>query len=573
MRRKPVADWTMDELKDILQRVRQALGERDYTVMYSVIETLDYVTHLAKDKQAAEIYRILVGAKSEKTRHVLRLLDLEREAKEAAAAEAQSKHSASASAAEPSVGATQQDGSEPASTATPHRSAEEPQGGKKKRKGHGRHGADDYTGARRIPVHLESMKAGDRCPCGMGNLYDIDASPLIRIVGQAPIHADIYNRQQLRCNTCGEVFRAEAPEAVGEEKYDATSCAMVAVFKYGNGFPFYRMERLQANLGIPLPASTQWEMVLNAAQPIQPVFDELIHQAADGEVLYNDDTSVKILEFLKHNRVVEDKDFPGRTGVFTTGIVSTREGRKIALFFSGRKHAGENLADVLARRARELSSPIQMCDGLSRNLPRQLKVILGNCLAHGRRHVIEAAANFPEECAYILETLGKVYHNDALARERGMTPPQRLTFHQAESGPLMDQLKIWFAQQIDEKRCEPNSGLGSAIAYMQKRWQELTLFLRVPGAPLDSNIVERALKRAILHRKSALFFKTKRGAGVGDLFMSLIHTCELSDVNAFDYLTVLQQNTDHLAREPSQWMPWNYIQTLASVNPAASVPN
>lgn len=561
----------MDELKDILERVRQALGERDYTVMHSVVETLDYLTHLAKDQQAAEIYRILVGAKSEKTRHVLRLLDLEREAKEAEAAEAQSKDSASA-AADPNVGATPQDGPEPASTATPHRSAEDQQGGKKKRKGHGRNGADDYTGARRIPVHLKSMKAGDRCPCGMGNLYDIDASPLIRIVGQAPIHADIYNRQQLRCNTCGEVFRAEA-EAVGEEKYDATSCAMVAIFKYGSGFPFYRMERLQENLGIPLPASTQWEMVLNAAQRILPVFDELIRQAADGEVLYNDDTSVKILEFLKHNRVVEDKDFPGRTGVFTTGIVSTREGRKIALFFSGRKHAGENLADVLARRAQELSTPIQMCDGLSRNLPRQLKVILCNCLTHSRRHFIEAAANFPEDCAYILETLGKVYHNDALARERGMTPHQRLTFHQAESALLMDQLKIWLAQQIDEKRCEPNSGLGSAITYMQKRWVELTRFLHVPGAPLDSNIVERALKRAILHRKSSLFFKTKRGAGVGDLFMSLIHTCELSGVNAFEYLTVLQQNSDHLAREPSQWMPWNYIQTLASLHPGVSVPN
>jgi hypothetical protein len=214
---------------------------------------LDYLTHLAKDEQAAEIYRILVGSKSEKTRHVLRVLDLEREAKEAAAAEQQSEHRATA--AEPNVGATQ-GGPEPASTATDG-SAEDQQGGKKKRKGHGRNGADDYTGARRIAVYLESMKAGDRCPCGMGNLYDIPDSPLTRIVGQAPIHADIYNRQQLRCNTCGEVFRAEAPEGVGEEKYDATSCAMVAVFKYGNGFPFYRMERLQGNLGIPLPASTQ----------------------------------------------------------------------------------------------------------------------------------------------------------------------------------------------------------------------------------------------------------------------------------------------------------------------------
>jgi hypothetical protein len=571
MRRRPVADWTMDELKDILKRARQALGERDYAVMHSVVETLDYLTHLAKDKQAAEIYRILVSSKSEKTRDVLRLLDLERESHEAAAADGESEPGASASASESDT-ATTKDGP-PAATPASEPTAEDTPTDKNKRKGHGRNGADDYTGARRIPVHLDSMKAGDRCPCGMGNLYELAASPLIRIVGQAPIHADIYDLEKLRCNTCGEIFTADAPEGIGTEKYDATSCTVVAVFKYGSGVPFYRMERLEANFGIPLPASNQWEMVLDAAQRIQPVFHELIRQAADGEVLYNDDTSIKILEFLKHNRVVEDKDFPKRTGVFTTGIVSTRDGRKIALFFSGRKHAGENLADVLAQRARELPAPIQMCDALSRNLPRQLKVILGNCLTHGRRHFIEAAANFPEECAYILETLGKVYHNDAITRERGMTAEVRLTFHQAQSGPLMDQMKNWFVQQIDQKRCEPNSGLGSAIAYMQKRWEELTLFLRVPGAPLDSNIVERALKRVILHRKSSLFYKTKRGARVGDLFMSLIHTCQLSEVNAFQYLTVLQQNADHLAREPGRWMPWNYIQTLATINAPPSVQN
>jgi hypothetical protein len=129
---------------------------------------------------------------------------------------------------------------------------------------------------------------------------------------------------------------------------------------------------------------------------------------------------------------------PGRTGVFTTGIVSTQEGRKITLFFSGRKHAGENLADVLAERAKELPAPIQMCDALPRNLPGELKVILANCLTHGRRYFVEAAANFPEECRYILELLGKVYHNDAISREQAMTPDVRLKFHQIESAPLMD---------------------------------------------------------------------------------------------------------------------------------------
>jgi len=188
----------MDELKDILKRVRQALGERDYAVMHSVVETLDYLTHLAKDKQAAEIYRILVSSKSEKTRDVLRVLDLERDAEEAAATEGKSKDDAAAPTAETDAAATKEDVAEPAPTATNPTSEDKPSD-KNKRKGHGRNGAGNYTAARRIPVYLESMKAGDRCPCGMGNLYDIDASPLIRIVGQAPIHADIYDLQKLRC--------------------------------------------------------------------------------------------------------------------------------------------------------------------------------------------------------------------------------------------------------------------------------------------------------------------------------------------------------------------------------------
>jgi len=313
--------------------------------------------------------------------------------------------------------------------------------------------------------------------------------------------------------------------------------------------------------------------VRDGAAGMQPVFEELIRQGASGEVRYNDDTSVKILEFLDHERVIEDPKLPGRTGVFTTGIVSTQEGRTIALFFSGRKHAGENLADVLAKRAAELPRPIQMCDALSRNFPRELEVILANCLTHGRRYFVEAAANFPEECRYSLELLGKVYHNDAIAREQTMTPDQRLKFHQTQSTPLMDEMKGWLNKQLDEKLCEPNSDLGSAVTYMLNHWGPLTLFLRVAGAPLDSTIVERALKKAILHRRNSLFYKTQRGARVGDLFMSLIYTCQLSDVNPFDYLTALLRNTDRLAREPAEWMPWNYAQTLASFAVAASAAN
>src|SRR5262249_3054188 len=160
---------------------------------------------------------------------------------------------------------------------------------------------------------------------------------------------------------------AEEPEGVGPDKYDASAVAMVALLKYGSGVPFARLERLEGQLGIPLPAATQWEMAERGATLLKPALDHLIWQAAQGDVLHNDDTGLRILKLAR-----EPSD--RRTGIFTSGIVSLWRGalgaRKIALFFTGRQHAGENLAGLLKQRAREMNSPIQMCDALSRNTPK-----------------------------------------------------------------------------------------------------------------------------------------------------------------------------------------------------------
>jgi hypothetical protein len=239
------------------------------------------------------------------------------------------------------------------------------------------------------------------------------------------------------------------------------------------------------------------------------------------------------------------------------------------LFFTGRQHAGENLIDLLQKRATELEPPIQMCDALSRNAPQPLRVILANCLAHARRHFVDVVKNFPTECRYVLETVGLVFYHDALAREQKMTPDDRLLFHQQKSLPLMEGLHDWCRQQMDERKVEPNSGLGKAVQYLLRHWPELTLFLRLAGAPLDNNICERALKMAILHRKNALFYRTENGAKVGDLFMSLIHTAQLSGINPFDYLTQLLRHAAELSVQPARWMPWSYRATLAESGIAA----
>ena len=321
---------------------------------------------------------------------------------------------------------------------------------------------------------------------------------------------------------------------------------------------------------IPLPASTQWEIVEEVAELLRPAFEELIRQAAQGEIFHNDDTKMKILSLTRESAPArggpeERGSSRERKGLFTSGIVSTKQGQRIALFFTGRRHAGENLAQVLAQRAEGQPPPVQMADALSRNfsnLPEKLKVIIGNCSAHARRRFVEVVSNFPEECRYVLESFAEVYGKDAQAEKRGLSPEERLRFHQEHSGPVMEKLHGWLEAQFAEKKVEPNAGLGSAITYCLKHWERLTLFLRQAGAPLDNNIVERALKKAVLHRKNSLFYKTENGAEVGDLFMSLIHTCELNGANPFDYLIELQKHAEGVAKNPSEWMPWNYRGTL-----------
>ncbi len=247
-----------------------------------------------------------------------------------------------------------------------------------------------------------------------------------------------------------------------------------------------------------------------------------------------------------------------RTGLFTSGVVAraTVTGWPCSLAAaSPRVRIWPGCSRAVLRSCRRRSRCAMPC---SRNLPGELQTILAHCLAHARRQFVDVYDRFPEQCRYLLEALAVVYRNDAIAREPPAIARARLQWHQQESRPTMQQLHDWLKRQLDEKLTEPNSALGGAIRYMLKHWEKLTLFLRQAGAPLDNNLCERALKKAILHRKNALFYKTQNGARVGDLFMSLIYTCQLNQANPFDYLTELQRHPDQLAASPELWMPWNY---------------
>ncbi|WP_297388979.1 IS66 family transposase [Acidiferrobacter sp.] len=546
----PPLELPLADLAAIVERTQtEALTASDHAKLKAAMATLAFLTAelQAKKTSLERLRRMLFGARTEKTRTVL---------KESATEPVPGPETAGSEAQSPSPAGSQ-----------PHPKAP----------GHGRHGVSAYTGARQVTVAHPTLQAGHACPhCGDGTLYrQNEPGTLVRITGMAPLSATVYACARLRCHLCGEVTTAPPPEGVGPEKYDATATSMVGLLKYGAGLPFNRIATLQAGMGIPLPAATQWDLVRAAAKALAPAHAELVRQAAQAPVLYNDDTTMKVLQLTRAQRAaaLADDAATERTGIFTSGIVATEEGRQIALFFTGVRHAGENLAAVLAHRAADRPAPIQMCDGLSRNAPPGFDTVMSSCLAHARRKSVELIEAFPDQVRFVLETLRAVYITDDGARQQGLTPAERLHRHQAESGPRMAALEQWMQTQFAERTIEPNSTLGAALRYMQKRWSELTVFLRVPGAPLDNNLCERILKKAILHRKNALFYRTLNGAHVGDLFMSLIHTAELNHVAPFEYLVALQRHADEVTADPGAWMPWNYQATLGLQNPDPEPPD
>ena len=560
-------DLQLDVLKAILERAKSApISPAEHATLTVAVDTLAFLTQEleAKGTTIDRLRRMLFGASTEKTSNVF------------GDATGHTEHDgADGSAAQDGTGSS---GAVGGATDAPAGPATD----KPKPRGHGRNGAKAYVGADKIPVPHDELHPGDLCPaCQKGKLYRLpQPAVLLRIRAMAPLLASCYEMERLRCNTCGEVFTAATPDGVGPDKYDETAAAMIGLLRYGSGLPFNRIARLERGFGIPLPPPTQWGIVEHAARLMAPAFQELIRQAAQAKVVHNDDTKMKVLELMAGARREADeadddeRDKPAgkRTGIFTSGILADAGAHQIALFFTGRQHAGENLADVLARRAADLPPPIQMCDALSANTAGELKTIVANCVTHARRNFVDVAANFPDECRHVLDQLRLVYQNDAVTRAQQMSDDARLAFHVEHSKKVMDDLKAWMKALLAEHKVEPNSGLGEAINYMTKHWPKLTLFLQQPGAPLDNNAVERILKKAISHRKNSLFYKTLNGAHVGDMFMSFIHTCELVGANPFEYLVALLRHHDRVAATPADWMPWNFTDALARLTSATDPP-
>ena len=434
-----------------------------------------------------------------------------------------------------------------------------------KKPGHGRMPYTIYKNCIEI-ILTNELQHGDHCPhsCG-GKLYKYKAGHIVRVVGR-PI-ADVYHYtvEKLRCNLCLAVVSAEIPPEVGKEKYDAYFKSQLVLSKYYLGMPFYRQENFQSMLGFPLSDATQWDLSEQVAGCGISVFNVLKQQAGNGTVIQNDDTWIRILSVIKQ---IKNGTAGDRTGMYTTNILSYYNEHKIALFLNGRKHAGENMADILKLRDPQAAIAIQMCDALSANIPKGIQTILCNCLSHGVRKFKELVEFFPLECVLILQMLGRIFEYDE--QTKSLDLQTRLEYHQKYSQPIMDELYVYMTKLLAERKVEPNSELGKALKYMLRHWPKLTRFLTVAGAPIDNNLVERALKIAIRNRKAAMFYRTEYSAYIGGVLTSLIYTCHLANKNPQNYLTALQNHKTAVASTPELFLPWNYQDTIAANNEAAS---
>ena len=418
---------------------------------------------------------------------------------------------------------------------------------------------------KKVQHKLDELNKGDRCPeCETGTLYKYDPAQLLRITGQTPYTPELHLSERLRCNACGQFFTASLPEQVladghANQKYGYSARTLMALNKYFAGAPFYRQESMQDILGLSISASTIFDQCEYLANALQPIFNALTQLAADAQHFHLDDTTHRILNQTSVEKKKRNSEkMQTRTGLYASGIIATYDQHDIILFQTNIGHAGEFLDELLEKRQPDKPPPLLMSDALSSNNPTTALALQAACNSHARRQFVDVIHQFPEEVEWVLERYKLVWEYDDHAAQNAMAPKQRLEHHQANSLPVMLEIRHWGSQQLETQNIEANSSLGKAIAYFDRHFARLTLFCKVEGAKIDNNYMESILKLIVRNRKNAYFYKTLAGAAISDVITSNIATAMQSGVNVFDYFNAVQRHHQAVKNNPMQWLPWHW---------------
>ena len=415
--------------------------------------------------------------------------------------------------------------------------------------------------------------------CQRGKLYPYTSAKLLRVTGHVPFEATQHVIEQLRCNACQTLYKAPLPKEVledgeADQHYAYSARALMAINKFYTSTPYYHQENLTDLFGYYISASTIFDQCEYVANDSMSVFYELRRKAARAELFLLDDTHHRILD-----QQPELRDKPNgkgqqlRTGVYSSGLIATcTDGHEIILFETSLGHAGEHLDSILEHRPTHLPAPKIMSDALSSNTVTKKTVIVSYCNAHARRQFYDLEKLYPTEIGWVLDTYGKIWENEAVVKNKQMSDEQRLAYHQEHSLTSMTSIRDWAQKKTESDSFEEYSALGKAIKYFLKYYPGLIMFCVALGMPIDNNRMEEKLKIVIRGRKTAHFYKTANGAGVANVIISLIATAAQAGVSSYDYLIALQKNRELVKANPKNWLPWNYLDTLAQINATENVP-
>ena len=554
------------EVETLIKKIEQTtLSEQDKRMITRLLRTLLYVVGLLQEKKVTllRLKDLVFGKKSEKMKRREGEKDEPKD--------------------EPERG-VQEGGKGEESQKPKNEHLEGTEGEKRGRKpGHGRRPSSEYPGARKVHCRHQQLVSGSACPSPScrGKVYWERPHQFIQFTGQPAIQATQYEQEVVRCRECGAVYEAPLPEGVSAKKWDETADAQIAIERHAKYTPSYRTARTQEMCGVALPESVQSERCREVADALEPIYERMKKEAAQGKVFHIDDTPVRILELVKENKEKKQekkeeekkeeaekkvkekrgkrkkKKKEERVAIQTSGVVvKLRSGAKVALYFNGRQHAGENIEDIYQLRDPGLPPPMQMSDALACNFCGERERIVCKCLVHARRKFVEIRRIYPEACDYVAKQIGEIYQNEK--QTAGMSDEERLAYHQEHSGPVMAELKQWMDEQMAEKKVEPNSSLGKAIDYFVTHYEGLSAYLRYAGAPLDNNASERILRPVVIIRKNSYGYKTNRGAKTAAIIQSVIQTCQLNGTNVWQYLVLVLRRSTAVREKPEEFLPWNY---------------
>jgi hypothetical protein len=414
---------------------------------------------------------------------------------------------------------------------------------KKRTRSGGRKSFDDYPDADTEKIYHESLKKGDVCPgCDMGKLYNILDAKLLSFKGNAPIDVIRYLVECLRCNKCGNSFKAK----FNKPKWQNSARTMAVLSKL-NGIPFYRLSKIQDMFGCPISDSTLWTQCLAVwNEGADKIYEGLLSEAQNSPDLYYDDTGAKILECYNDKKCCH-----------TTIICATSKNldHNLLIYMTKQGYSGENITPLIKNNQKLMS------DASAMNIPHvdndQLKTLVKfKCLYHAKAKFDQLIESYPKECKYFLDQISSIYAIDQQAES--LSAEARLNLHKQHSQKHINNIYAKIDELFDTRVIEPNNRLGQAMRYWQNHKDGLTMFLRVEGMSLDNNVSERNLKSMILQRKNSMFFSTEKSAGILSGLASIVFTCYENNINPANYLNWIQENASKIANNSADYMPWKY---------------